>query len=173
MEKLIIASRKELDKTQKAIEYFCEKVESNIFGIYFSLGMEEDLLLKKIKDKNIREKIQQNNCINTNAFSLDHMLKYIDKIGQKAKFIIIDYIQLVHKDRDYEKFFSYCEKYDIDVIVVSHVKSGKEVENFIYTDIVLSLREEDDGYLKYIEKGWILTKTGEINLQTALVNASK
>lgn len=32
MEKLIIASRKELDKTQKALEYFCEKVVSNVFG---------------------------------------------------------------------------------------------------------------------------------------------
>lgn len=84
----LIISRPGIGKTQKAIEYYIDKIQNGINGVYVSLEMEDNVLMNRI----MLTKMKMNVTLTTgginelfvtdNIFNLNDIIKYISNIDE-------------------------------------------------------------------------------------------
>jgi replicative DNA helicase len=169
----LITSRPGIGKTQKAIEYYIDKISSGVNGVFVTLEMSDvilmDRILKTCVDKNIilsKNSIKNlyDTCLDFNA-----ILNTIKTIDEPIQFVIIDYLQLVDNsetiDIQMDNFFNFCQANTIDVILLSQLNRNVKDNDASWTNAVLGLRDADSyfPFLKYMSDGYFLTKAyGEI-----------
>lgn len=170
----LIISRPGVGKTQKAIEYYIDKIQNGINGVYVSLEMIDTELMNRI----MSTKMKMNLTLTTggikelfvaNIFNFSDIIKYISNLDENIKFVIVDYLQLINYDdkknlnNEIDKFYEFCKEKDIDVILLSQLRRTMENKDSVWTEAVLELAIPDNLFLKHIDDGYFLTKTyGEI-----------
>ena len=170
----LIISRPAIGKTQKAIEYYIDKIQNGINGVYVSLEMKDTILMNRI----MLTKMKLNITLTTggikelfidNIFSFSDIIKYISNLDENIKFVIVDYLQLINYDdkknfnNEIDKFYEFCKEKDIDVILLSQLRRSMENKDSVWTEAVLELAIPDNLFLKHIDDGYFLTKAyGEI-----------
>ena len=117
----LIISRPGVGKTQKAIEYYIDKIQNGINGVYVSLEMEDTVLMNRI----MSTKMKMNLTLTTggikelfvaNIFNFSDIIKYISNLDENIKFVIVDYLQLINYDdkknlnNEIDKFYEFCKK---------------------------------------------------------------
>lgn len=170
----LIISRPGVGKTQKAIEYYIDKIQNGINGVYVSLEMEITVLMNRI----MSTKMKMNVTLTTgeikelfvaNIFNFSEIIEYISNLDENIKFVIVDYLQLINYDdkkkfnNEIDKFYEFCKEKDIDVILLSQLRRTMENKDSVWTEAVLELAIPDNLFLKHIDDGYFLTKAyGEI-----------
>jgi replicative DNA helicase len=171
----LIISRPAVGKTEKAIEYYIDKIQNGMNGVYVSLEMKDTVLMNII----MLTKMKMNVTLTTggikelfitdNIFTFSDIIKYINNIDENIKFVIVDYLQLINyvdkKDlnNEIDKFYEFCREKDIDVILLSQLKRAMENKNSVWTEAILELAIPDNLFLKHIDDGYLLSKIyGEI-----------
>ena len=170
----LIISRPAIGKTQKAIEYYSDKIQNGINGVYVSLEMEVTVLMNRI----MSTKMKMNVTLTTgeikelfvaNIFNFSEIIEYISNLDENIKFVIVDYLQLINYDdkkkfnNEIDKFYEFCKEKDIDVILLSQLRRTMENKDSVWTEAVLELAIPDNLFLKHIDDGYFLTKAyGEI-----------
>lgn len=170
----LIISRPGVGKTQKAIEYYIDKIQNGINGVYVSLEMIDTELMNRI----MSTKMKMNLTLTTgeikelfvaNIFNFSDIIKYISNLDENIKFVIVDYLQLINYDdkknfnNEIDKFYEFCKEKDIDVILLSQLRRTMENKDSVWTEAVLELAIPDNLFLKHIDDGYFLTKIyGEI-----------
>lgn len=171
----LIISRPAIGKTQKAIEYYIDKIQNGINGVYVSLEMEVTVLMNRIMSTKMKMNVTLTTgginelFVTDNIFNFNDIIKYISNIDENIKFVIVDYLQLINYDdkkifnNEIDKFYEFCKEKDIDVILLSQLRRTMENKNAVWTEAVLELSIPDNLFLKHIDDGYFLTKAyGEI-----------
>ena len=172
----LIISRPAIGKTQKAIEYYIDKIQKGINGVYISLEMKDTELMNRIMSSKMKMNVTLTTeginelFVTDNIFNLNDIIKYISNIDENIKFVIVDYLQLISYDdkknfnNEIDKFYEFCRENDIDVILLSQLRRTMENINPVWTEAILKLPLSCDNlFLKHIDDGYFLTKTyGEI-----------
>lgn len=172
----LIISRLGVGKTQKAIEYYIDKIQNGINGVYVSLEMKDTELMNRIMSSKMKMNVTLTTeginelFVTDNIFNLNDIIKYISNINENIKFVIVDYLQLIRYDNkensnnEIDKFYEFCREKDIDVIFLSQLRRTMENINPVWTEAILKLPlSYDNLFLKHIDDGYFLTKTyGEI-----------
>ena len=170
----LIISRPAIGKTQKAIEYYIDKIQNGINGVYVSLEMKDTVLMNRI----ISTKMKMNVTLTTggikelfidNILSFSDIVEYISNLDENIKFVIVDYLQLINYDdkknfnNEIDKFYEFCREKDIDVILLSQLRRTMENKDAVWNEALLELPIPDNLFLKHIDDGYFLTKAyGEI-----------
>ena len=170
----LIISRPAIGKTQKAIEYYIDKIQNGINGVYVSLEMKDTVLMNRI----ISTKMKMNVTLTTggikelfidNICSFSDIVEYISNLDENIKFVIVDYLQLINYDdkknfnNEIDKFYEFCKEKDIDVILLSQLRRTMENKDAVWNEALLELPIPDNLFLKHIDDGYFLTKAyGEI-----------
>ena len=170
----LIISRPAIGKTQKAIEYYIDKIQNGINGVYVSLEMKDTVLMNRI----ISTKMKMNVTLTTggikelfidNICSFSDIVEYISNLDENIKFVIVDYLQLINYDdkknfnNEIDKFYEFCREKDIDVILLSQLRRTMENKDAVWNEALLELPIPDNLFLKHIDDGYFLTKAyGEI-----------
>lgn len=174
-ENILICSRPGLGKTQKAIEYYIDKIASGKNGIFFNFEMSDEALMDRILKTCDKNKIQmslggiKNLYVDASSNSFEKIMEYLTNHQDKQfNFIIIDYLQLLENERNYETFFDFTKNNNLEVLITSQLNRGVEIPHKAWTDLVLSLREKDDGILDFIDEVTFITKSyGVIDLDNS------
>ena len=170
----LIISRPAIGKTQKAIEYYIDKIQNGINGVYVSLEMKDTVLMNRI----MLTKMKMNVTLTTggikelfidNICSFSDIVEYISNLDENIKFVIVDYLQLINYDdkknfnNEIDKFYEFCREKDIDVILLSQLRRTMENKDAVWNEALLELPIPDNLFLKHIDDGYFLTKAyGEI-----------
>ncbi len=167
----IICSRPGVGKTQKAIDYYIDKISSGINGVYCSLENKDTILMDRIlktcdfKNIKLSSDTHRNLYINDNAYNFVEIIKYVQAIDEKINFVIIDYLQLINKtdEEDFKQqldlFFNYCKESNLDVVLLSQLKRGVEKLREVQTEMTLESIVWDKYILNYIDDGYLLTSS--------------
>jgi replicative DNA helicase len=171
----LIISRPGVGKTQKAIEYYIDKIKNGINGVYVSLEMIDTELMNRIMSTKMKMNVTLTTgginelFVTDNIFNFNDIIKYISNIDENIKFVIVDYLQLINYDdkknfnNEIDKFYEFCKEKDIDVILLSQLRRTMENNDSVWTEAVLELAIPDNLFLKHIDDGYFLTKAyGEI-----------
>lgn len=163
---ILICSRPGVGKTQKAIEYYIDKIASGKNGIYFNFEMSDEALMDRILQTCCDKKIQmslggiRNLYLDTTSNSFDKIIEYIlNNQDEQFNFIIVDYLQLLGNERNYKTFFDFTKKNNLEVIITSQLSRGVEIPYKAWTDLVQGLREKDYGILDFIDEVTFITKS--------------
>lgn len=170
----LIISRPAIGKTQKAIEYYIDKIQNGINGVYVSLEMKDTVLMNRI----MLTKMKMNVTLTTsgikelfidNILSFSDIVEYISNLDENIKFVIVDYLQLINYDdkknfnNEIDKFYEFCREKDIDVILLSQLRRTMENKDAVWNEALLELPIPNNLFLKHIDDGYFLTKAyGEI-----------
>lgn len=170
----LIISRPAIGKTQKAIEYYIDKIQNGINGVYVSLEMKDTVLMNRI----MLTKMKMNVTLTTggikelfidNILSFSDIVEYISNLDENIKFVIVDYLQLINYDdkknlnNEIDKFYEFCKEKDIDVILLSQLRRTMENKDAVWNEALLELPIPNNLFLKHIDDGYFLTNAyGEI-----------
>ena len=171
----LIISRPAIGKTQKAIEYYIDKIQNGINGVYVSLEMEDTALMNRIMLTKMKMNVTltaggiKELLITDNIFTFSDIVKYINNTDENIKFVIVDYLQLINYENkedlnnEINAFFLFCKDRNIDVVLLSQLKRNIEAKNTNWSEAILEIPIIDNSFFKYIDDGYFLTKAcGEI-----------
>ena len=119
-------------------------------------------ILKTCKDKNIQmsKGALENLYLNSTCNSFEKIIAFIEKNrDEKLDFIIIDYLQLCKKTKNYQILFDCTKSMNLNVLITSQLSKKAVVESEIFTELVVGIREKDDGLLNFIDEVNFLTNT--------------
>lgn len=162
MKNILIASHPGTGKTHYAVDYYLEKIAIGMKGVFVSLEMSHadlmDKILKQKSEKNITfSDGGLKNLFITSLSSLNSIIEYIDNIHDTISFIIIDYLQLLEKNQDFETFFNYLKSKKLSLLMTTQITRGPEIEGQIFTELYLRIKEQN--ILKYFDEVKFLSKT--------------
>lgn len=166
MKNILIASSPCEGKTYYAIDYYVNKIANGINGVFVSLELIDTNLMDKIleykEEKNIT--LHKGGIINlyitSDALTIEAIIEYIEKIDTPIEYIIIDYLQLLPLESDFEAFFEYMKKKRLNVLMTSQITRGDKVEGEIFTDLLF--RDQVQNLLKHFNEVKLLSKESGI-----------
>lgn len=161
MKNSLIASRPGVGKTYYAIEYYVQNIANGKNGVFVSLELSDTELMDKIlgvagaKNITLHTGGIKHLYITSDA-NVDSIIRYIDSIDESLEYVILDYLQLLDKHSDYDKFFEYLKSKKLSLLMTTQILNSEEVEGQIFAELLLRLREQE--ILQYFDEVKFLSK---------------